>query len=81
MAAAHALQKAVNGNRDAYKRFSELVNGRPPTEPRDLLEFVPGTPVPLDDVEAVYSITKRFSTGAMSHGALSAEAHETLARR
>jgi len=81
MAAAHELQKAVKGNDEAYARFSELVSSRPPSEPRDLLEFVPGgDAVPLDEVEDAYSITRRFSTGAMSHGALSAEAHETLAQ-
>src|SRR5579875_2988608 len=37
------------------------------------------TPVPIDEVEPVSSIVKRFSTGAMSYGSISAEAHETLA--
>ncbi|MEV8133710.1 glutamate synthase large subunit [Microbacterium aurantiacum] len=37
------------------------------------------TPVPLDEVESVASIVKRFSTGAMSYGSISKEAHETLA--
>ena len=37
------------------------------------------TPIPLDEVESVSSIVKRFSTGAMSYGSISAEAHETLA--
>ena len=56
------------------------MNGRPPTELHDLLELVPaGPPVPLDEVEPAPAITSRFSTGAMSHGALSREAHETLA--
>ncbi|MDP9389735.1 MAG: glutamate synthase large subunit [Actinomycetota bacterium] len=81
MNAAHLLQKAVKDEReDLYERYAELVNERPLTELRDLLELVPGAePVPLDEVEPVTSITTRFSTGAMSHGALSAEAHETLA--
>jgi glutamate synthase (ferredoxin) len=78
--AAHHLRRAVSGDRDAYARFSVLANERPPSEPRDLLEFVPGLkPVPLDEVEPVSTIVRRFSTGAMSHGALSSEAHETLA--
>jgi glutamate synthase (ferredoxin) len=77
--AAHQLQKAVRGNSDAYDQFAALVNNRPPTEPRDLLELVPSAqPIPIDDVEPASAIAKRFSTGAMSHGALSAEAHETL---
>jgi glutamate synthase (ferredoxin) len=81
MTAAHALVKAVKGERfDLYERFTALVNERTPLEPRDLLELVPaGDPVPLDDVEPVDSIVRRFSGGAMSHGALSAEAHETIA--
>ncbi len=78
---AHALRAAVKGERsDQYERFAELVNGRAPMEPRDLLELVPGdAPVDLADVEPVESIVRRFSSGAMSHGALSAEAHETIA--
>ncbi len=81
LAAAHALRKAVNGGGwPLYERFSARVDERAPMEPRDLLEFVPaGPPVPLADVEPVASIARRFSGGAMSHGALSAEAHETVA--
>ena len=79
--AAHALVKAVKGERhDLYERFASLVNERTPIEPRDLLELVPAAePLPLDEVEPVESIVRRFSGGAMSHGALSAEAHETIA--
>jgi glutamate synthase (ferredoxin) len=78
---AHALRTAVrDGRSDLYDRFAELVNGRAPLEPRDLLELVPaGPPVPLDEVEPAAEIVRRFSGGAMSHGALSAEAHETIA--
>jgi glutamate synthase (ferredoxin) len=72
--AAHALRR-----RD-YERFADLVNGRAPLELRDLLELAETTPVPLDHVEPVESIVRRFSGGAMSHGSLSAEAHETVAR-
>jgi glutamate synthase (ferredoxin) len=81
MTAAHLLQQAIRGDSDdAYVKFADLVNGRPPTELRDLLELVPaGASVPLDEVEPAAEIAKRFSTGAMSHGSLSAEAHETLA--
>jgi glutamate synthase domain-containing protein 2/glutamate synthase domain-containing protein 1/glutamate synthase domain-containing protein 3 len=79
--AAHALRLAVrNERRDRYERFAELVDGRPPMELRDLLELVPaGEPVPLDEVEPAEAIVQRFSAGGMSHGALSAEAHETIA--
>ena len=77
--AAHSLRAAVKGDEDAYGRFAKLVNERPPTEPRDLLDLIPAPPpLPIDDVEPASQIVKRFSTGAMSHGALSAEAHETL---
>jgi len=81
MAMAHKLQRAIAGESDdLYGEFAALVNQRPATTLRDLLELVPaGPPVPLDEVEPVSAITRRFSTGAMSHGSLSAEAHETLA--
>ena len=66
--------------RRSTTRFAALVDGRAPLEPRDLLELVPaGAPVPLDEVEPVESILRRFSSGGMSHGSLSAEAHETVA--
>ena len=79
--AAHALRRAVNGARwETYERFARTVNGRPPLELRDLIELEPAGPrVPLDDVEPVESIVRRFSSGGMSHGSLSAEAHETVA--
>ena len=79
--AAHLLQRAIaDGRSDLYQRFAELVESRPTTELHDLLELVPAAePVPLDEVEPATSIVTRFSTGAMSHGALSKEAHETLA--
>jgi glutamate synthase (ferredoxin) len=82
VAAAHALQRAARspGDPERYARFVELVEGRLPAEPRDLLEFLPaGPPVALDEVEPAGAILRRFSTGAISHGAISAEAHETLA--
>jgi glutamate synthase (ferredoxin) len=79
--AAHSLRRAVrNGDDDRYRRFAVLVNEREPLELRDLLELVPsGAPVPLDEVEPAEAIARRFSSGAMSHGSLSAEAHETVA--
>jgi glutamate synthase (ferredoxin) len=81
MKAAHELRRAVQGESwERYERFSELVNSRVPIELRDLLELVPaGEAVPLEEVEPVDAIVKRFSSGAMSHGALSKEAHETIA--
>jgi glutamate synthase (ferredoxin) len=82
VAAAHVLQSAIaSGSTEQYTRFTELVAQRPPLEPHDLLDLVPAAiPVPLDEVEPATQIVRRFTTGAMSHGALSAEAHETLAR-
>ena len=85
MAAAHALQRAVATRPDgnghaAYERFVKLVSDRPPTYPRDLLAMRPaGPPVPLNEVEPATAILRRFSTGAMSHGSIAAEAHETIA--
>jgi glutamate synthase domain-containing protein 2/glutamate synthase domain-containing protein 1/glutamate synthase domain-containing protein 3 len=76
-----ALQKAAHAlRRGDYDRFSELVNGRAPLELRDLLELEEAQSIPLEEVETAESIVRRFSGGAMSHGSLSAEAHETVAR-
>jgi glutamate synthase (ferredoxin) len=81
-AAAHLLQRAIAAeDYDRYQTFVQLVESRPPTELNDLLEWAPlGPPVPLDEVEPASAIAHRFSTGAMSHGSLSKEAHETLAQ-
>ncbi len=63
-----------------YRRYSHMLNLQPPTDLRDLLAFKPRrTPIPLDKVEPVEAILRRFSTAAMSMGALSEEAHEVLA--
>ena len=76
------LQSAVrNGSYEEFKEYTSMVDdeSRPHTL-RSLLEFVPaGEPVPLDEVESVDNIVKRFQTGAMSYGSLSGEAHQTLA--
>lgn len=76
-----ALQQATqNGD---YKRFCEytaMVDNDLPHTLRGLMEFSPvNKPIPLEDVEPVSEIVKRFKTGAMSYGSLSKEAHETLA--
>ena len=85
----HALQHAVkvavahpddfDAGYAAFRTYSDLLNNRAPSEPRDMLEFVPTTPISLDEVEPIEAIVKRFSTAAISYGSLSAEAHETLA--
>jgi glutamate synthase domain-containing protein 2/glutamate synthase domain-containing protein 1/glutamate synthase domain-containing protein 3 len=81
MLTAHLLQSAIRSeSSERYDVFAKMANQRPLLELHDLLELVPGTPVPLDEVEPASEIVRRFSTGAMSHGALSKEAHETLAQ-
>ncbi len=78
-----SLQVAARrGDRNAYRQFSEHVNeeARKNGALRGLLEFkTGGAGIALDDVEPASEIVKRFVTGAMSFGSLSAEAHETLA--
>jgi glutamate synthase (ferredoxin) len=75
-----ALQEAAHAlRRGRYDRFADLVNNRLPMELRDLLSLGNADPVPLDEVEPIEEIVRRFSSGAMSHGSLSAEAHETVA--
>ncbi len=75
------LQKAVQtGDYSAYKHYAELVNTRPVASLRDLLVFKsPEKSIPLEQVEPVESILKRFDSAGMSLGALSPEAHEALA--
>jgi glutamate synthase (ferredoxin) len=78
----HLLQKAVRtGSYELFKEYSRRVNdqSRNLCTLRSLLEFKPATPVPLDEVEPVESIMRRFKTGAMSYGSISQEAHEALA--
>ncbi|MBI2871230.1 MAG: glutamate synthase large subunit [Candidatus Omnitrophica bacterium] len=75
-----AFHAATRGNDpNEYKRFSELVRSRPPTALRDLLEFKKVKPIPIEEVEPVDEICKKFNVSGMSHGALSREAHEQLA--
>ncbi|MET0240716.1 MAG: glutamate synthase large subunit [Sphingobium sp.] len=77
----HLLQTAVNTDSySTYQQFSRGVRDMPPVYLRDLLEFnYINPPVPIDEVEAITEIRKRFVTPGMSLGALSPEAHETLA--
>ncbi|HIK27009.1 MAG: glutamate synthase large subunit [Oscillatoriaceae bacterium SKW80] len=80
--AIHTLQKAVRtGNYEIYKQYAKLVNDQSQKlfTLRGLLEFKQRQPVPLEEVEPVEEIVKRFKTGAMSYGSISKEAHETLA--
>ncbi len=76
------LQKAVqNGDYSEYLKYAELVNQRPIAMLRDLMQvkIEPGKGIPLDQVEPVETIVKRFDSAGMSLGALSPEAHEALA--
>ncbi len=64
---------------EAYRSFTELIDQRNPVTLRDLFRFSPASPIPLDEVEPIESIWKRFSTQAMSLGALSPETQRALA--
>ena len=78
------LQHSTRAGRyDVFKQYSQRVDeqARRLMTLRGLFRFAAGIrpPVPLDEVEPVGSIVRRFSTGAMSYGSISQEAHETLA--
>ncbi|MFE2375780.1 glutamate synthase large subunit [Streptomyces sp. NPDC059398] len=77
------LQHAARSGRyDIFKKYTDRVNEQSERlmTLRGLFGFASGrTPVPLDEVEPASEIVKRFSTGAMSYGSISQEAHETLA--
>ncbi len=79
----HALQRATRTNSyEAFKQYSALINEQDKQlyTLRGLLKFKEGrTAVPLDEVEPIEAIMKRFKTGAMSYGSISKEAHEALA--
>ena len=77
------LQVAARTNsRDAYWRFAKHTNEQASRACtlRGLIDFKPGKSIPIEDVlDSAADIVKRFCTGAMSFGSISAEAHETLA--
>jgi len=78
----HALQKAArSGDYLEFKIFSALINDRSVKHCtlRGLMAFKATHPVPIEEVEPVEEIVKRFKTGAMSYGSISQEAHEALA--
>ena len=78
----HLLQQATwNNDYDTFKKYTKLINKEnDAVNLRGLLEFnYPEKGVPIEEVESVDSIVKRFKTGAMSYGSISKEAHETLA--
>ena len=78
------LQHSTRSKRyDIFKRYTQKIDDQSKNlmTLRGLFTFKEGLrpPVPLEEVEPVSSIVKRFATGAMSYGSISAEAHETLA--
>jgi glutamate synthase (NADPH/NADH) large chain/glutamate synthase (ferredoxin) len=75
-----ALQKAASSGQYAdYKVYSDLLRNREPAVLRDLLRFRQvREPISIDDVESVEAIRRRFTSQAMSLGALSPEAHQTI---
>ena len=79
----HLLQQAAwTGNYEIFKEYSHALNEEEQTiNLRSLIDFNfdENGGIPIDEVESVDSIVKRFKTGAMSYGSISQEAHETLA--
>ncbi len=76
------LQHSTRARRfDVFRQYTERVNDQSQRlmTLRGLLELAPREPISIDEVESIESIMTRFSTGAMSYGSISQEAHETLA--
>lgn len=76
----HMMQTACSrASYDLWKQYSNRMQSNPPIHLRDLLAIKPlGKSIPLENVESITSIRKRFVTPGMSLGALSPEAHKTL---
>ncbi len=76
----HMMQMACNrASFELWKQYSAKMQSNPPIHLRDLLDIKPlGKPIPIEEVESITSIRKRFVTPGMSLGALSPEAHKTL---
>jgi len=76
----HMMQTAcAKASYEIWKQYSAKMRANPPIHLRDLLDIKPiGKPVPIEEVESITSIRKRFVTPGMSLGALSPEAHKTL---
>ena len=76
----YLLQKACReGDYGVYKQFAEKINEKQVT-PRSMFDIGTNSkPIPVEEVESVDSIVKRFKTGAMSYGSISQEAHECMA--
>jgi glutamate synthase (NADPH/NADH) large chain len=76
----HMLQMACNSaSYELWKQYVSAMRAMPPIHLRDLLDIkAMGQPLPIEEVESITSIRKRFVTPGMSLGALSPEAHKTL---
>ena len=76
----HMMQSACNrASYQLWKQYSEKMRANPPIHLRDLLDIKPlAKPIPIEEVESITAIRKRFVTPGMSLGALSPEAHKTL---
>ncbi|MCG7628243.1 glutamate synthase large subunit [Epibacterium sp. MM17-32] len=76
----HMMQMACNrSSYELWKQYSAKMQANPPIHLRDLLDIKPlGKAIPIEEVESITSIRKRFVTPGMSLGALSPEAHKTL---
>jgi glutamate synthase (NADPH/NADH) large chain len=80
--AIYLLQWAArSGDYSKFQQFSQLVNqqNQKPHVLRGLLDFLPQTSIPIDEVEPIENILKRMTTGAMSFGSLGKDVHETIA--
>ena len=79
----HLLQSSVGSNSfEGYKKYAAGIYNLPPIHLRDLIGFRErnlNPSIEISEVEPIEDILKRFGSGSMSHGALSKEAHETLA--
>ncbi|AJD92736.1 hypothetical protein JMA_34190 [Jeotgalibacillus malaysiensis] len=78
----HTLQHACRTNDyKTYKKYSQLLAGEGANlqSLRGLMRFKKGQSIPIEEVESVEAICRRFKTGAMSYGSISQEAHEALA--
>ncbi len=78
----HLLQHSTaNNDYSIFKKYTKAINkqDKQACTLRSLFDFVPGQAIPIEEVEPIEDIMKRFATGAMSFGSISYEAHSTLA--
>ena len=78
----YLLQQATKtGSYETFQRYTDLIDNQDENlyTLRGLLDFTNQEPIPIDEVEPIENIMKRFASGAMSYGSISLEAHTTLA--